>query len=461
MNQRIAAIVSALALAAFIAGTSMDVFALMSQSAVKSEMELAAIQYFIDNAHPVSGQVRDRAENFVTTPEWNRVSSVAATGFGFAVLANAAKRGLLDPKVAEDKILRGLRFARDHVPRRKGWFLHFVDWETGSRMWGSEYSTIDTAFFLAGALYAAQIFPDSEIPKITREIYNQADFDDAMTDGGTRPQKRTLSMAYTDEEGYTPAQWDMYAEQKVLLILGLGHPTKPLPAEAWLAWDRSLQKISMGREVMGLNAALFIHQYSQSFIDFRGFQDGFANYHDNARVLSDWHRRLAQNDRRYKTLVEGFWGFSAGESPTGYRVWDATNYQGTVCIGCTVASVMYDPRTILPDLTAWRKGPYRNQIWGRYGFVDSIDLEHNWYSSGVLGITVGPAYMALANLQEDESIWKEFMAVPEIRRGLERASEAGVVNATRKANLGDRPAAPGRLPASTSGTDPVRAAQSD
>jgi hypothetical protein len=76
-------------------------------------------------------------------------------------------------------------------------------------------------------------------------------------------------------------------------------------------------------------------------------------------------------------------------------------------------------------------GPYRNQIWGRYGFTDSMDLDQNWFSPHVLGITVGPEYMSLANTSDATSFWKDFMKIPAIKKGLERAiASQGTVSNT-------------------------------
>ncbi len=398
-----------------------------SAAALKADIERTGLQFFLDHAHPMTGMVRDRAENFDSTPEWNRVASIASTGFGLAVVANSASRGKMERAAGEAYVLRALRFARDRVARYKGWFVHFVDWETGERMWRSEYSTIDTALFLAGAMYATQVFADNvEIGAITRSLYAELDFIDMMTDGGKFAEKRTLSMAYSPEMGYTKSQWDMYAEEMILLVLGLGHPTKPLPTDAWLAWSRKRNEIPNGKQVMGLGEALFVHQYSQVFLDFRGFNDGFPNYHDNSTAITSHHRLIAQTDHRFKTLKAGFWGFSAGDSPSGYRVWSPLQYEGTVCVGCTVASAMFVGERVVEDLVDWINGPHREQVWGRYGFVDSVDLDSDWFAPNVLGITVGPAALAVANIEMGTSVWKDFMRIPEIARGLERASMAGL-----------------------------------
>lgn len=386
---------------------------------IQAEIERTSLQYFLDHAHPRTGLIRDKASNFKDTPASNRVSSIAATGFGLAVLANAAKRGLLDRRTAEERILKALLFARDHVPRRNGWFLHWVDWETGERAWKSEFSPIDTALFIAGALYASQIFPGGQVQAITQELYQEMDFSDYLTDGGRKPHKRTMSLSYSVEKGYEPYQWNIYAEQKILLILGLGHPTRPISTDVWHAWLRYHSPRAILTGIMGYNMPIFIHQYSSAFIDFRQLKDGHPNYHHNSYRASLLHRDLRAKAKTL-TMSKGFWGLSAGEDPEGYRVYGPSDYKGTVCIGCALASAMFLPGEVMWDATQWKRGEYGQKIWGRYGFSDSIDLDRNWFSQTVIGITVGPAFMSLANMQPDTSIWADFMEVDAIQRALKR-----------------------------------------
>ena len=83
----------------------------------------------------------------------------------------------------------------------RGWFLHFVDWETGSNYKDmSEYATSDTANFIAGALYAGQVF-GGEIKAIADDLYREVNFDDMRTDGGTHPEKLWLSLSFRAEDG--------------------------------------------------------------------------------------------------------------------------------------------------------------------------------------------------------------------------------------------------------------------
>ena len=62
----------------------------------------------------------------------------------------------------------------------KGFFYHFLDIETGRRVWECELSTIDSAFLFAGALTAAPIStvtPDEiEIRSLADALYRRADW---------------------------------------------------------------------------------------------------------------------------------------------------------------------------------------------------------------------------------------------------------------------------------------------
>jgi hypothetical protein len=393
---------------------------------LQAEVESRALQFFIDQANPVSGLVRDRAENFRDTPATERVASIASTGFGMAVIANAAKRGMVTPEFAKAYVEKTLKFAQAHIGRHKGWMFHFVDWETGAQAYQCEYSTIDTALFMAGALYAAQVLNDKAITTVAYQLYNDLDFADMMTDGGTQPKKKTLSMAYWNNgSGYAHAQWDGYAEQMILVLLGLGHPTHPLPVESWLAWDRKVQALPNGTAMMGVDGALFVHQYSQLFVDFRTLQDGFPSYFVNSMLATQWQRQLRREKPDNGTLAAGFWGFSAGEAPEKkYVVWDAVHFDTITCIGCAVASAMFMPAAVMQDIRAWKQGPYAAQIWGRYGLTDSVDIAHPWFSPTVLGITVGPEYLSLANTRTETSVWADFMKIPAIQTALTRAGTA-------------------------------------
>jgi hypothetical protein len=395
---------------------------------IRRDLEIHALRYFVEQSHPKTGLVKDRALN---TPGGKRtrknqapMASLAATGFGMAVLANAATRGFVTRAFAMDRIHRALAFTRLRLEHRKGWLYHFVHWETGARFGLSEISTVDTAWFLAGALYASAVFPGTGIEKLTRDLYERLDFADMMTHGGAAPGKRTLSMGWTPEQGYLPYQWDSYSEHVLLLVLGLGHPTRPLPQQSWEAWARYTLPIGTGEFLLGHDQSLFIHQYSHLFLDFRALWDGPLNYASNSRLATERDRELCASDARFATYREGFWGLSASGSPRGYFAFSPTFHNGTVCPACAGASAPFLPALVLADLEKWKTGPYAAKLWGRYGFPDSLNLDDNWFDPDAIGITVGALYLALANLDHATSLWGAFQRIPEVRRGLSRAFQS-------------------------------------
>lgn len=377
-------------------------------SPVRHELEDKALQYFIDHAHPVTGLVRDKALNFEKTPSGNIVSSLAATGFGLAVIAHAGVHGKLPKEDAIQYVRKTLRFTLNHVPRYRGWLLHFVDWSNGKRIWESEYSTIDTALYLAGALYAAKVLHDEEISTLSMKLYQEVDFHDMMTDGGAKPNKRTITLSYTPEKGYVPYQWDSYAEQAILLVLALGHPTKPLPGVIWKKWRRTL---------MGLNMPLFIHQYSLLFLDFRVFEDQRKNYFQAGLDATFLQRNALAKD--------GYWGLSAGESKKGYAVYSPLYNDGTFCVGCAAGSIMFAPDEVYSDVSRWSKD---QKVWGIYGLVDSLNVSQNWYSPYVLGITKGPEYLSSVNAENATSLWYEFMSIPSIKKAMQTIQKEALLD---------------------------------
>ncbi len=382
------------------------------------ELQIPALRYFLENTNPKTGLVRDRARNFGPTPDDGgyEMASIAATGFGMAVLANACTQDLLDCAWAKKSITSTLRFAWSNLEEHDGWLYHFVNWKTGRRFGKSEVSTIDTTWFLAGAIYAAQVFPNSQISRLSDALYRRLDFIAMMTNDDSSPYKRTLSMGWVPESGFLSANWDSYAEQMLLILLGIGHPTHPLPLETWRAWKRPQEILVDGSVLLGAQLPLFAHQYSFLFLDLRNWQDG-TNYFNNSEIATRRDHTFCKQHPEFPTYREGFWGLSASDSAHGYSAFSVENQDGTVCPNCAGASIIFAPRLVLASLASWRNGPFAKRIWGRYGFVDSLNVDRGWFDPDVIGITVGALYLALADLSEN-SPWKLLKNFDPLNRAL-------------------------------------------
>ncbi|MBY0371658.1 hypothetical protein K2X33_13310 [bacterium] len=383
------------------------------------DLRLRAIAYFVDNADAKTGLVSDRAANSTSrgTMPYKK-ASISATGMGLAVLAHAAKTGRLARPTAYAQIEKTLA-ACSAMPHYKGWFYHFIDPQTGARADLSEVSTIDTGLFLAGALYAAQVFPGTQAATQALALFDRTDFPNMLTNGGAAPSKTTLSHGWTPEGGYLRWQWDSYAEHTMLLLLGIGHKNPIAPA-VWKGFARpTIQGKYAKGALLGLDLPLFVHQYSHLFVDFRGLKDSFGDYFENSKAATQESRSATLLAGTRATYRAGYWGLSAGDSPTGgYEAYSPVKEDGTVCPGCAGASAMFDPPTVLGDLNRWIADPKIASYWGPYGFPDGINLDQQWASPDAIGITVAALYLGLVNIPGEVSIWQDFMQTAAMRKAI-------------------------------------------
>src|SRR5262249_26808536 len=123
-----------------------------------NRLQWTTVLYYLHETNPDTGLVRDKTDPAAP-------SSIAAVGLAPATLPLIAERGVLSGRVAGRGPGRRLRYLHD-LPQGpepdaagyKGFFYHFLDIETGRRVWQCELSTIDSAFLFAGMLTAATYF---------------------------------------------------------------------------------------------------------------------------------------------------------------------------------------------------------------------------------------------------------------------------------------------------------------
>jgi len=191
------------------------------------------------------------------------------------------ERGVLYREFAAKITLKRLRYLLEcpqgpepDASGYKGFFYHFLNIETGRRVWQCELSTIDSAFLFAGALTVGTYFdgdtPDeAEIRSLADALYRRADWNWAR-DGGP-----TLTHGWRPENGFIRHRWQGYDEGLLLYILGLGSPTHPLPPESYRAYCATYQWRRMYDRELLYSGPLFTHQLSHMWIDFRGIRDEF------------------------------------------------------------------------------------------------------------------------------------------------------------------------------------------
>lgn len=392
------------------------------------DLEHRAFLFFWEQANPNTGLVRDRAsaEGKVETTGDRNIASSAATGFGLSALCIAAERGWVPRSQARQRALATLRFYAQKAEHIHGWFYHFVDAATGERRWKSEISSIDTALLLGGVLTARQCFHENaELVTLATRIYNRVDFP-WMLNG----DPSLLSMGFHPERGFLPSRWDTYCEHNILYLLAIGSPTHPIPAESWYAWRRPVIHYA-GLTYVGGPPPLFVHQYSQAWVDFRNRREDHnskIDYWTNSIAATQANRefclRLAKKFPGYSANV---WGLTSSDSRKGYVAWGGPSLDpnavdpaidGTVVPCAPAGSLMFTPDISLAALREMRQR-FGDRVYKRYGFVDAFHPTDGWTNPDVIGIDQGITLLSAEDLRTG-AVWKWFMANPEIPAAMKR-----------------------------------------
>ena len=196
-----------------------------------------------------------------------------------------------------------------------------------------------------------------------------------------------------------------------------------MPSACWDAWRRAPVGHYAGLTYLQL-APLFVHQYAQAFVDFRGRHDGYADYWRNSELATRAQRQLCLDlHDKFPHYGPDCWGITASDSPTGYRAWGGPpptpDVDGVVVPCAAGGSLPFAPLECLAVLRHLLT-EYGDHVWKQYGFVDAFNPQTGWYSPDVLGIDVGITLLMAENFRSG-LIWRQFMSAPEIRRALKLA----------------------------------------
>ena len=377
------------------------------------QVSRASFQFFRECTHAKTGMVKNLGR--LTDDRFNTVSSIASTGFGLTSLCIADERGWMKRSEAQDRARRTLRFLWDGTPNAQGFYYHFIDWQSGARVWQSEISSIDTAILLCGVLSCRQHFADAEIQELATKIYNRVDWQWLYRNGPF------LSHGWTPERGFLNARWDTFSEHMMLYLLAIGANEHAIPATAWNAWHRPEVNYG-GYSYIDAEAPLFIHQYSHAWFDFRRQHDGHADYFRNSAVATLVHRRFCTDLREeFPHYSNELWGITASESPQGYVVWGGPPRQGPIdgsVVPCAVGgSLPFMPRDAIATLSGMRER-FGSRAWGRYGFTDAFNPATGWSARDYVGINTGITLLMAENARTG-FVWDLFMQNPEARAAMQ------------------------------------------
>ncbi len=389
------------------------------------KVQWQAFQYFVECVNPANGLVMDKALNLPAGSEPVDFSYSAATiagvGFALSVYPVGVERGWMKREKAVELTRTTLRFFAEKMEHKYGFFYHFVDMNTGARAMNCEISSIDTALFLAGALFAAQYYQDSEIQQLAQQLYKRVDWV-WMCNGGRFP-----SMGWTPENGFIKASWDHYSEGLLLYILALGATEHALPAEAWnfrRLWGRYKEHVYL------INQPLFTHQFPQVWLDLRDKRDTYANYFASSVQATLANRQFCLDLRQsYQTFSENRWGLTACIGPDNYHAYGAPPnpavVDGTVAPAGAACSIVFTPQLSITALREYYDSQtlpesIKKRLHGRFGLSDSFNIDRDFVASETFAINQGPMLLMIENYRSG-LIWKHFMQVPAVMQAMQKA----------------------------------------
>lgn len=346
------------------------------------------------------------------------VSSIASVGYGLAALVIGVNHKWISFDNAYKRALGTLNTFLNNVEGKNGFFYHFVDIKTGKRVWNSEVSIIDTGIFICGAITAGNFF-NGDVYKVAQELYNRIDWPWYVKNNYFR-------MGYKPKKGFW-GYWDSYAEQLMLYVLGCGSSTHPVDSSIYDNLKFSYGDYDQYKNIIYTHYGnLFTYQYSHAWIDFRNITDknGIDWFNNSVKATLANRKYCIDMSYKYKTYGENSWGLSACISPRGYKRDGAfpcypnvrLKNDGTIPLSGAIASIVFTPDYAIMAMNNYYKNP---KLFGKYGFIDSFNLENGeWYSNSFTGINKGIGMVMIENYLNG-TIWKYFMMDNNICRGLD------------------------------------------
>lgn len=342
--------------------------------------------------------------------------STAVTGFGLSALVIGAERGWIDKSEAERRTKLCLESFLTKIPDKEGLYDHFLTAKTLKRAGNSEISTVDTALLLTGVLTAGEYF-GGEIKTMAGDIYKKANWDYYLNKNEEEEHYMKFYHGWTPEENMVDSFWDYYTDETVLLnLLAIGSPTHPVPAEVYDKFVRRKgQYKNMKPFIYTWHGSLFSYQYASAWFDFRNLSDkDGVNWYENSKQATLSNREFViDHGAEYKTYGPDTWGITSMRVPERYIMHygplpngqNKAEHDGTISPSGPGGSMMFTPYLSLRALKHFYMT--HPDLWGIYGFKDSINLDRYWISPIYYGLGEGIMLLSIENFRTG-LIWKTF-----------------------------------------------------
>jgi len=384
-------------------------------------VQRSTFRYFYDYGHSVSGLSRERLNSGETVTS-------GGSGFGLMALLVGIERGYISREEGVKRMLKILTFLNFTADRFHGAFSHWLNGTSGDVI---PFGTVDnggdlveTAYMIQGLFTVKQYFNQVSTDEDSIRNLSSQIIDDVEWSWYRRyTNSNYLYWHWSPNYGW---QMNMTVqgpnEAMIVYLLGIASTTHGVPAslfhngwaispyyvngatfygyKQWVGWD--------------YGGPLFFSHYSFLGFDPREKKDAYCNYYANNKNITLIHKAYCTaNSHGFTGYGENCWGLTASDDPTGYRVHEPTNDNGTITPTAAISSMPYTPQESI-DFIKHIYRTYGSSVWGEYGFKDAFNPTQSWYANSYLAIDQGPIIVMIENYRSG-LLWNLFMANPEIQ----------------------------------------------
>ena len=361
-------------------------------------------------------------------------ASIASVGFGLSAIIIGVERGWITYDAGYRRTLGTLRTLLNNVEHHKGFYAHFIETETGNRMGQCEFSTIDTAILLNGALTSGEYF-GGEIKELSDEIYRRVDWNFIVDEENNWFYMHYWPEIYPEGHSGLGGHWDYYAEQLMMYILAAGSPTSPVGPKLYYSMKKLIGQYNGSIYIRGWHDALFIHQFSHAWFDSAKYidRDGI-NWFENSVKATLANRQYLIDNQRALSLSQQFMGIDTmprsqysgryGPSPSGL-IEEVNQNDGTVRPAVQRAHSFY-PKSLWRLLTTCMKH-FLSYGENMASMIHTTLSRTPWFSEQYIGINKGITLLMIENYRSG-LIWNLYMKNEHIQRGLEILMFKNVAN---------------------------------
>jgi hypothetical protein len=385
-------------------------------------VQLHSFRYFWDYAHPVSGLARERLGSGETV-------TIGGSGFGLMGIIVGVHRNFITREQAVNHFNKVTNFL-SNADRFHGVWPHWLNGSTGRVQPFSQFDNgadlVETSF-MAAALIGLRQWLDPAVPieqVIIQRINNL--LNTIEWSWFTRGGQNVLYWHWSPNYGWAMnMQVKGYNEALITYFMAATSESFPISAQVYHEGWASNGSIINNKQFYGINlpvgfdygGPLFFAHYSFLGLDPRNLSDQYANYWTqnlNHTLINREHCVI--NPRNHVGYSEHSWGLTASDDPSGYRVHEPTNDNGTISPTAALSSIPFTPEY---SLQAMRHFYYvlGDKLFGEYGFKDAFNPGQGWFASSYLAIDQGPILVMIENYRSG-LLWNLFMSAPEVQMAM-------------------------------------------